>query len=616
MKPGSFVREMKERKLVQWAFGYLAGAWVLIEFSDFLAGTFDWHIAVLRVLTVILGFAFLAVLVVAWYHGEQGHQRMTSTELLILTTLIVAAALVSWRVALPAVDTGAAAQTLGAGRGESDLAPLLTRAPEDGRKSIAVLPFANMSAEPQNEYFSDGVTEDIIARLSQIDGLRVISRTSVMQYKNTDKNIPRIGRELGVDYVLEGSVRRTENEVRIVAQLIDARTDEHVWSETYNRGLRDILAVQSDVAEHIGVALKTELSPGVLADLREQQKVDPVAYQYYLQGLQTSRNPEPTAQTKAAELFEAAISRDSTLVIAWSALAETMAPPHVDFVERPAGPENPELEVTLRKAMESHARAPGVQTLVFRRAFKEWDFEKAEAAAKRAIAEHPNNAHGHRGYGAILARSGRYEEALKQTQMALSLDPMSAEVNVELGELLYAMGRFDEAIAQLRKAVEMDPRSGIAHMNLGLAYHAKGMRQEAVTELRQAVALSNQNPNVRGYLGYVLASTGDTAEAARILTELQAHDRRHQSASAIAQVLTGLGETEKALDWLQKAVDERTAVLLSPRVNRSMEALQSHPRFAEIMRFTRSPVRRSGASPGPTLAGDSATPQRGRGSPR
>ncbi|MGH7554686.1 MAG: hypothetical protein ACREMQ_16915, partial [Longimicrobiales bacterium] len=237
----SFWRELKQRKLVQWGLGYLAASLVLVQFADFLSDTFAWQPAVLRVMTVILGFAFLAVLVVAWYHGERGHQTMRPSELLWLALIAIAAGLTSWRLAQPPVQ----AADLAANDLVGDVTPVQSM--NDARKSVAVRPFSNIGEDPANEYFSDGITEDIIARLSQVSGLRVISRTSVMQYKKTDKTIRQIGQELGVEYVLEGSVQRSNDDVRIIAQLIDANTDEHVWSGIFDRQIQDILAVQGEV---------------------------------------------------------------------------------------------------------------------------------------------------------------------------------------------------------------------------------------------------------------------------------------------------------------------------------------------------------------------------------
>lgn len=599
----TLLQQLKERKLVQWALGYLAGAWVLLEFADFLGSTFTWPNEVLRVLTVVLGFAFLAVLVVAWYHGEKGHQRMAPTELLLLSMLASAAAVVSWRV----VATPAAADVIASD--SSNLAPMIAQV--DGRKGIAVRPFTNMSADPENEYFTDGITEDIIARLSQIENLRVISRTSVMQYKNTDKTIRQIGRELGVEYVLEGSVRRTQNQVRIVAQLIDASTDEHVWSQTYDRDIRDILAVQSEVAEEIGSALKAELSPSVLADLREQPTVDPEAYRLVLEGRHAARSDAAAERARAAELFDEAIARDSSIApVAYSAMVESVLPVSVSVGGPPAPPPNPKVEEALRRAQVIHVRVPEIEVLGAHRAMEQFDFTRAEEAARRAIEANPNYAPAHHWYGMLLGRTGRGEEALKHLRIAQGLDPHSAAINADLGELLYSLGRFDESIAQLEKTIALAPDQPVAHMNLGLAYHGKGDHEDALVHLRRAAELAPGNAMVQGYLGYVLAKTGQQDEARRMIEEMTRARRHGGTAGAVAQVLAGLGETERALDYLDQAMKERSAVLLSPRVLRSLDGLKSNPRFAEIMRLG---VPGAGRTRAPANPSDTAARQRRTG---
>ncbi|HEV2122232.1 MAG TPA: hypothetical protein VGW38_05595, partial [Chloroflexota bacterium] len=240
----SLVDRLKEHKLVQWALAYLAGAWVMLQVAGELRDTFAWPPVIVRAFTVLLAVGFLAALVLAWYHGEKGAQRVSGPELLMLTALLVIAG-----VAVAFVGRADESPTATiTGSADPPAAPM--EIPAD-RESIAVLPFINMSGEQENEFFSDGITEDILTNLSQIRGLKVISRTSVMQYKGTQKSLRQIGEELGVGHVLAGSVRRAGDRVRISAQLINARTDEHLWAERYDRQLKDIFAIQSEIAEQI-----------------------------------------------------------------------------------------------------------------------------------------------------------------------------------------------------------------------------------------------------------------------------------------------------------------------------------------------------------------------------
>jgi tetratricopeptide (TPR) repeat protein len=410
----------------------------------------------------------------------------------------------------------------------------------------------------------------------------VISRTSVMQYRNTAKTIPQIAEELGVEYVLEGSVQRHGDRVRITAQLIDARKDGHVWADSYDREVRDILAVQSEVAEVIAGRLSAELTPLTLAELRDTAQVDPEAYNLYLRGRQIARSEEPGEVAKGVELLGSAIAKDSSMVGAYTALAEALVPASIGLGEAPLPPEPPAIEGALNRALAAHPRAE-IHTFVARRAIEDWDFAKAEAAARRAVEANPNYARGQHWYGLLLARTGRQSEGLERLRAALSIDPRSPQINADLGELLYAMGRFDEAIAQLQKTLALDSTSASAYLNLGLAYSAKGLHDQAVAALRRAARLERGNPVVQGYLGYVLADAGQTDEANRILNDMET--RRRPPASAIAQILAGLGRSEQALQWLEKAASERSSILLSPRVVRSFDALRDDPRFERIMKI-------------------------------
>jgi tetratricopeptide (TPR) repeat protein len=402
--------------------------------------------------------------------------------------------------------------------------------------------------------------------------------------------------------VLEGSVQRHEDRVRITAQLIDARNEGHLWADSYDREVRDILAVQSEVAEVIAGQLSAELTPGTLAELRDTAQVDPEAYNLFLQGRQIARSEEPAEVAKGVELLGSAIARDSSMVGAYTALAEVLVPTTIGLGEAPLPPEPPAIEGALNRALATHPRAE-IHTFVARRAIEDWDFEKAEAAARRAVEANPNYARGQHWYGLLLARTGRQSEGLEHLRAALSIDPRSPQLNADLGELLYAMGRFDEAIAQLQETLALDSTSASAYLNLGLAYSAIGQHDQAVAALRRAAQLERGNPTVQGYLGFVLADAGQTEEANRILHDME--NSRRPPASAIAQILTGLGQAEQALQWLEKAANERSSILLSPRVVRSFDELRDDPRFERIMKIAagagavRPPAR--GALPDSTV---------------
>ena len=580
MSNGSFGERLRERKVVQWALGYGAFALVVLELTDFLGDAFDWPVLFARVITVVVAFGFLAALVVAWHHGEHGHQRVRASEVLLLSVIALLGGSVAWWVGARAADE-AAAEAGAAGAADPAVTPV-AGVVEDGRTGLAVLPFRNFGGDPADEYFTDGMTEDIIAELSRAAGLRVISRTSVMQYKGVDKPIPEIGRELGVDVILEGSVRRENERVRIVAQLIDARTDEHLWTETYDRETRDILELQREVAQAIATALSELLGPEVrLADTGDRPRVDPEAYNLYLRGRQLAASASPADRERGSELLGEALARDSNVAVAITGMAEALMP--MATGEAPEVPRPPALDSVIRAAMERIPQAAQRTTIVLRRALDAGDFPRAEEAARRALQENPNQPQTHRWYAMLLGRMGRHDEALEHLRSAQNLDPHSLVIATDIGDMLYAAGRTDEAIRQYEQVLRRHPEFVPARTSLGLALNAAGEQERAVAELRRAAEQSENNPNVLGSLGYVLAVAGQVEEARALVDSLQKVSGRRLPAAAIAHVHAGMGNVEEALKWLERSSGEHSSAILSPRLQRDLEMLRNDPRFAAML---------------------------------
>jgi TolB-like protein/DNA-binding winged helix-turn-helix (wHTH) protein/Tfp pilus assembly protein PilF len=358
-------------------------------------------------------------------------------------------------------------------------------------RSLAVLPLESLSNDASQDYFADGMTDELISDLGQIRALRVISRTSVMAYKHTRKSLPQIARELNVDAVVEGSVLRSGDQVRITAQLIEAATDRHVWSQSYQGALRDTLALQNNVARAIADEIRISLNPQEQAALRHATVVNPVAYESYLKGRYFWNKRTANGLKSALAYFNQTIEEDPTYVQAYSGLADTYALLG-DWQYAVMTPKEalPKAKAAAIKALElNNALGEAHNSLAFCLDGFDWDFDSAGNEFRRAIELNPGYATAHHWYAWHLALLRRYDEAIVEMRTALNLDPLSLIINADLAELLALAHRSDDSIQQSRKTIEMDPNFGLAHNHLGQAYLQKHMNDEAVAELQEAVKL-------------------------------------------------------------------------------------------------------------------------------
>jgi eukaryotic-like serine/threonine-protein kinase len=453
------------------------------------------------------------------------------------------------------------------------------------KKSIAVLPFGSLSDSREDEYFSDGTTEDIIAQLSKIGGLRVISRTSVMRYKHSEKSIPEIGRELGVATILEGSVRRAGERVRIVAQLLDVQTDEHMWAETYDRDMKDIFAIQSDVAEKIAAALKAELSPVEKERIERKPTESTEAYNYYLKGRFYWNKRRSDDLKTAIEYFNQAIETDSAYALAYAGLASTfvLLP---EYAGLPAKEFMPKAEAAARKALElDPALAEPHAVLGLIKRSYEWDWVGAESEFKRAIELNPSYPTAHHWYSLMLCESGRFDEAQAEIRLARELDPLSLVINVAMGSGPYYKRQYDKAVEECKKTLELDPNFALARFVLGRAYVEQGEFEAGIAEFEKARAIVGSSSLGPGDVGNAYARAGRKSDAAKILDELLQLSRQGYSVSYdIALVYWGLGDKNQALEWLERAYEERSSFLDEIKVDPKWDGLRSDPRFVALMK--------------------------------
>ena len=449
--------------------------------------------------------------------------------------------------------------------------------------SVAVLPFLNLSADAENEYFADGITEDVIAHLSKIRALKVISRTSVMPFKQRQHSLKEIGATLGATTLLDGSIRHVGDRVRIVAKLIDVEADKHLWAETYDRQMTDIFSIQTDVALHIAAALKAELSPDERSRVRKEPTKDLQAYQLFLQGRQWFIKYTPEAYTHAIEYFDRAIARDPSFALAFA----NMAMVYTELAEM--GIMAP--DVAYRRAAEASANALRLDpelgdahcTMGYLKGVREFDWSGAEREFKRALELSPSGADTYDYYGRLCAGLGRYDEAIALQHRAQELDPLAHRMD-GVTTLLRA-GRYDQAVVEGEDAVELDPAYDRARATLGWAYFLSGKQSEGLVELETAVSVSGRNTMWVGQLGEAYAMSGNADKARDILQELEERAKTaFVSPYHFAYVYTGLGEFDKALDLLERAVAERTGPAYSIKGSFLLAPLHEHARFRALLR--------------------------------
>jgi len=449
-----------------------------------------------------------------------------------------------------------------------------------------VLPLQNLSGDPSQEYFADGMTEELIGKLSKIHRLRVISRTSAMHFKNTQLSVPEIAKTLGVDVIVEGSVIREGAQVRVHAQLIRAATDEHIWAEEYQREYRSVLVIQDEVARSIAGQVEVSLTPTDRANLAAAHPVDPEAHEDYLKGLYYFNQRTEDALNKSIGYFQKAVARDPSYSLAYRGLADAYAVlgfrgglPSKDALLRAktAALKAIALDDTLA---EPHA------SLAFIAETHEWDWAAAEREYRRALELNPGDARAHHWYAGYLMYVGRFEEGIAEEKRARELDPLSLPVNNALAGRLLVAGRYKEALAQVQKTLELDSHFAPAHQTLGWAYLNTGKNQDAIKEFQRAVQLSGSDDKDRMLdLGFAYAVSGNKAEARKILEKLKTlHERGLVPSGSVAILYGALGELDEAFAWLDKAYEERDPELTYLKVpGRRFEPLRHDPRFQELV---------------------------------
>jgi len=450
---------------------------------------------------------------------------------------------------------------------------------------LAVLPFENLSGDQEQEYFSDGLTEEMITQLTRLnpERLGVIARTSSLQYKRTTKGIGKIARELSVDWILEGSVRRSAERVRITAQLVRTQDESHLWAQNYDRQLRDILVVQSEVALAIAGEIHLKLEPDAQARSKEVRQVNPEAHRACLMGCYHLAKFNREGITKGIEYLLQSIEIDPNYAAPYDDLAFAyfissgwILPPREAMMKaKDAAQRGLKIDESLAEAHSSL----GIVHLRY-----DWDWAAAERECKRAVEINAGSARAQEFYGWYLAAMGRFEEAIEKEKRALELDPITPGVSTLLGHVLYLARRYDQAAEQLHKAIELDPNYWFAHQVLGLALQQQGKLPQAIDEFQRARREERVSPETMGALGQAYAVAGENDKAVKVLEELEKWSKRYYvSPFHRGRIYAALGRKDQAFEWFETAYAERSFYLSWFKVEPELDPLRPDPRFQSLL---------------------------------
>jgi TolB-like protein/Tfp pilus assembly protein PilF len=586
----SFVGELKRRNVYKVAIAYAVIAWLLMQIASQIFPFFEipnWAVR-LVVLLLVLGFPIALVLAWAFELTPEGIKR----------TEDVVPRQQHWRGGawIYIVVVGAAVSLALFFVGRYTAPPRSEARINVSEKSIAVLPFDNLSRDPDNAYFTEGVQEEILTRLAKIADLKVIARTSTEKYKSAPANLREIAEQLGVGNVLEGSVQKAADQVRINVQLINAATQTHLWAESYDRKLTDIFAVESEIATRIAETLQAKLTGSEKTAIAKRPTANPEAYEFYLKGRFFWNKRTGADLRTAIDYFNQALGKDPSYALAYAGLADYYgllgaygAASRVDSF--------PQANAAAKKALElDDTLAEAHTSLGLVLSAYDFDFEQSLKEFERAIELNPNYATAHHWYGETLGSIGRFDEGIAELKRAQQLDPLSLIINTDLGEVYMFAHEYDRAIEQLRKAIEMDPRFYYAHWNLGVALQLKGQLSEAIAEYRKAVEL-NDDPGVLALLGQAYARAGQREEGQKILARLAEEAKsRYVSAYSFALLYLALGDKERAIDELERGYRERSWVF-SFKVDPMWDDLRGNPRFEALVQKVFDPKKSEAGSP-------------------
>ncbi len=579
MKLGSFFAELKRRNVYKVAVGYAVVGWLLIQVATQVFPFFEipnWAVR-LVVLFIVIGFPIALVIAWAFELTPGGIKRTEEADRVYpgrsrgraWIYVVISAGLLSGGLFFLGRYT----------------APNENKIGNVPAKSIAVLPFENLSRDPDNAYFAEGIQDEILTRLAKVADLKVISHTSTQRYKSSPDNLPQIAKELGVANILEGSVQKSQDQVRVNVQLINAATDAHLWADSFDRKLIDIFAVESEIAAKVADILKAKLTGAEQHAISMQPTRNTEAYQLYLKGRYFwNKRTGPDLQ-KAIDYFKQAIEKDPGYALAYVGLGDSYILLSGFGAARPQD-SFPLAEAAAKKALEIDDNvAEAHTTLGFSLCVHHLDFAGSIREFERAIALNPNYATAHHWFGdGPLLAVGQFDRAIAEGKRALELDPLSVIITADLGADFLVARRYDEAIEQFHKAIDLDPRFYYAHWNLAQALEMKGDLRAALTEYKKAVELDD-DPFVLALLGQAYAKLGQRDEALKILAQLpQIAAHRYVPSYSYALLHMALGEKGKAVEWLERSYQEGAGLdVIFLKVDPMLDPLQKEPRFQALV---------------------------------
>ena len=579
-----FLSELRRRNVYKVAVAYIVAGWALSQGIAQVFPVFDVPNLVIRLIVILVILGLPLALVLAWMF-EITPQGIKRTETADALPASARPKKYGW---VYVVTIGIAVSIglffLGRYTARESSSPARTPA-----KSIAVLPFDNLSRDPDNAYFTEGVQDEILTRLAKVADLKVISRTSTQHFKSAPENLPQIAKQLGVTNILEGSVQRVADQVRVNVQLINALTDEHLWADTYDRKLTDIFAVESEIAQAVAQALQATLTGSEKSSIAKKPTENQEAYELYLKGRFFWNKRTGVDLRKAIEYFQQAIAKDPNYALAYAGVADSYL-----LLPNYGGASTQESVTPARAAVtkalelddslaEAHASAALLYTL-------DLHLERAISELERAIQLKPNYATAHHWLGLNHMSLGRFDHAIAEEKRALELDPLSLIINADLGWTYFNARRYDEAEAQVRKTLEMDGNFFLGHFYLGCVLQLKGRVAEAIPEFQKAFDL-NHDLYALAMLGQAYARNGQTEEARKVLAQLNEEAKsRYVAPYALALALLGLGEKERALAELERAYQTHdTNYLFVIKADPLLDDLRGDPRFEALVQKVTGP---------------------------